>query len=88
MFGGLVFMVKGHMCCGISGDELFLRIGPAQAQRAVGDGCARLFDFTGKPMKSMVLVDPTNVRGDDELAVWVQKAVAFACSQPPKRQRS
>ena len=28
MFGGLTFMVAGHMCCGVNGDELILRLGP------------------------------------------------------------
>ncbi len=27
MFGGLAFMVQGHMCCGVVGDELMLRVG-------------------------------------------------------------
>ena len=28
MFGGLVFMVHGNMCCGIEQDRLMLRVGP------------------------------------------------------------
>jgi TfoX/Sxy family transcriptional regulator of competence genes len=28
MFGGLAFLVRGHMCCGIVGDESMVRIGP------------------------------------------------------------
>ena len=27
MFGGLAFMVRGHMCAGIIGDELMVRVG-------------------------------------------------------------
>lgn len=28
MFGGLCFMVSGHMCCGIVDDTLMARVGP------------------------------------------------------------
>ena len=31
MFGGLTFMVAGHMCCGVNGDELIVRLDPDQA---------------------------------------------------------
>ena len=27
MFGGLAFMVRGHMCSGTNGDELMVRVG-------------------------------------------------------------
>ena len=35
MFGGLTFMVRGHMCCGAQGDELILRLGPDGADEAL-----------------------------------------------------
>ena len=28
MFGGLTFMVAGHMCCGVNKDELIVRLNP------------------------------------------------------------
>ena len=28
MFGGLTFMVGGHMCCGVNGNELIIRLDP------------------------------------------------------------
>lgn len=28
MFGGLAFMVRGHMVCGVLHDDLMLRLGP------------------------------------------------------------
>jgi len=28
MFGGLSFMLSGHMCCGVVGDDLMMRVGP------------------------------------------------------------
>ena len=35
MFGGLAFMVHGHMCCGIVGNDLMLRIGETGYQTAL-----------------------------------------------------
>jgi TfoX N-terminal domain len=36
MFGGLTFMVGGHMCCGVQGDTLVLRLGPEIARAWLG----------------------------------------------------
>ena len=33
MFGGLAFMVNGHMCCGVNQDTLMLRVGPEAHDR-------------------------------------------------------
>jgi hypothetical protein len=40
-------------------------------------------DFTGRPMKAMVFVEPVGLEGD-ALGEWVLSAAAFAQSLPPK----
>ena len=35
MFGGLAFMVRGNMCCGVVGEELMVRVGPDDTDRHV-----------------------------------------------------
>jgi hypothetical protein len=40
-------------------------------------------DFTGRPMKGMVFVDPAGLRGD-ALRQWVCAAAGFARGLPPK----
>ncbi len=35
MFGGLTFMLRRHMCCGVVNDELVLRLGPEQGEKAL-----------------------------------------------------
>ncbi len=35
MFGGLAFMVRGHMCCGAMGDEMMVRVGPDQYEECL-----------------------------------------------------
>jgi hypothetical protein len=84
MFGGLAFMVGGHMCCGIVGDELMVRVGPAQYGEALARPHARALDFTGRPMKGMVIVAVEGVESDQLLTDWVGRGLAFVASLPPK----
>lgn len=49
MFGGLAFMLKGHMFVGIVGEELMVRLAPADVQHALGRDHVREMDFTGRP---------------------------------------
>ena len=41
-------------------------------------------DFTGRPMRGMVIVPGTDLRQDSDLDPWVSLAVEFAQSEPPK----
>jgi TfoX/Sxy family transcriptional regulator of competence genes len=84
MFGGLCFMVSGHMCCGIVGETLMARVGPDRYADCLARPYAREMDFTGKPMKGMVYVDADGFEADDELAAWVETCLAFVGSLPPK----
>ena len=84
MFGGLSFMLGGHMCCGVSGEDLVLRVGPEQAETALQSPHARIFDATGRPMKGMVVVSHKGHGTDEGLRGWIEMAIAFASSLPPK----
>ncbi len=83
MFGGLAFMLGGHMFCGVVKDTLMLRLGPEAAGRALDQPHVRPMDFTGRPMKGMVFVDPAGLHGD-ALRQWVDDAAGYACGLPPK----
>jgi TfoX/Sxy family transcriptional regulator of competence genes len=83
MFGGLTFMVAGHMCCGVNGDELIVRLDPAREADALARPHARPMDFTGQPMRGFVTVQPEGLKGA-QLNQWVREAVAQAESLPPK----
>ena len=84
MFGGLAFMLRGNMCCGVLGDDLILRLGPERVAAAVEREGLGVMDFTGRPMKAFALADPASVAGDAELGRWVAEAVAFAGALPAK----
>ncbi len=87
MFGGLAFMLDGHMCCGIVGDELMVRVGPDAHAEALKRAHAREMDFTGRPSKGMVFVGAEGCRTQRSLAAWVNRGVDFAASLPPKGAR-
>ncbi len=84
MFGGLCFMVRGNMSCGVVGDELMLRVGKDAYEQLLGLPHAREMDFTGKPMRGMLYVGTQGIEDDDDLEKWVGRGVAFASSLPPK----
>jgi hypothetical protein len=88
MFGGIAFMVCGHMACGIAGERLMLRLGPEGAAAALGRPHVFPMDFTGRPMSSMVYVAPEGIRADADLAHWVGEATRFVATLPPKAPRS
>ena len=50
---------------------------------ALGEPHARPMDFTGRPMKNMVYVDPAGTEADKDLAAWVEAGADFAASLPP-----
>lgn len=84
MFGGLTFMLGGHMCCGVNRDELIVRLDPAEEEAALGRAHARPMDFTGRPMRGFVAVRPEGLKGP-ALKRWVGQAVAHAEALPPKQ---
>ncbi|MEQ9812596.1 MAG: TfoX/Sxy family protein [Azospirillaceae bacterium] len=84
MFGGLAFMVGDHMCCGIVNEAQMLRLDKPTAQAALARPHVRPMDFTGRPMPTMVYVDPPGIEADEDLSGWVNVALGVVRSLPPK----
>ena len=84
MFGGIAFMVRGNMCCGVIGDRLMLRVGPKGYETALSRLHARAMDFTGRPMKGLVYVEPAGFASPGDLKDWIERAMEFALSLPAK----
>jgi len=84
MFGGLAFLVNGHMCCGIVGTNLVVRTGPDAFAHALERPHARPMDFTVRPMTGFVYVGPAGYQSDRDLKSWTQLGLDFVLSQPPK----
>ena len=88
MFGGLAFMVRGHMTVGILKDDLMVRIGPESHAQVLTEPNVRVMAFTGRPMKGLVLVSAEGTDREADLERWVERALAFTGSLPPKERHS
>ncbi len=84
MFGGLAFMLRGNMCCGVLGDDLLVRASPDDADAWLDEPRVRLMDMTGRPMTGWLLVAPDETADPEGLRRWVERAVTFASALPPK----
>jgi TfoX/Sxy family transcriptional regulator of competence genes len=87
MFGGLAFLLEGHMFVGIVGSELMVRLGDEGTRRALEGNHVREMDFTGRPMKNMIFVQPAGLHGP-ALERWVNAAAEHARTLAPKPPRS
>ena len=84
MFGGLAYLDRGNMCCGIIGAELMVRVGPGRYAEALAQPHARPMDFTGRPLTGLVYVAAAGVASDAALREWIGRGLAFTRSLPAK----
>ena len=84
MFGGICFMLNGNMCCGVSNDDMMVRVGSGGQEEALGQPGARPMDLTGRPMKGFVFVGLQGTQEDQTLKQWVERGGAFARTLPAK----
>ena len=84
MFGSLVFMIHGNMCCGIRHRELLLRLGPEEAKAALERPHTRPIDPSRGRMKTLIVVEEEGIDLDRDLEAWVEVAVTFAKTFEPK----
>ena len=78
MFGGLSFLQNGKMLCGVLKDLLVLRVGPEEAAKLLKKPHVRPMDFTGRPMKGFVYVEP----GGSKSAASFERGLADAQKSP------
>jgi len=85
MFGGLAFLIRGHMAVAASGGGgLMVRVEPGQTAALLAEPHARPFEMRGRPMKGWLRVDDAGLGTDSELSEWVDRGVAFARRLPAK----
>jgi hypothetical protein len=85
MFGGLAFLINGHMAVSASGQGgLLLRVNPAETDSLVRAPHVGRFVMRGREMDGWLRVDAAAVETDHDLARWVNHGVTYARSLPPK----
>jgi hypothetical protein len=85
MFGGLAFLIHGHMAVSASGQGgMLLRVDPAQTESLVAEPHVRRFEMRGREMDGWLRVDAEAIRTEKELRRWTRHGVDYAKSLPPK----
>ena len=87
MFGGLTFLLKGRMFCGIVKDDLMVRVGSERYEAALGEAHVRPMDFTGRPMDGYIYVGPGGSRTVKAIAKWVERGAAFVATLGQKTEK-
>lgn len=88
MFGGICFMIRGRMLCGIIDDTLMVRLDADEADRVADLPHVRPMDFTGKPMRGYLFVDAEGIGSPNALRTWVDRCVRHLESMPIKKAKS
>lgn len=84
MFGGLGYLWHGNLCVCVWKQFLITRVGLEQYQTVLSEPHVVEFDVTGKPMRGWVMIEPEGVARDTDLQAWVERAVDFVRTLPPK----
>jgi len=87
MFGGLAFLVDGKMFVGIRDSTLMARVGVERHDDALALPGVRVMDFTGRPMKGYVYVDPPAMASEQDLKSWVVWCYEHVARLPAKKAK-
>ncbi len=75
--GGLCIMVNDKMCVGVMKNNLMVRIDPKQYSELLYTRGSKEMDFTGRPLKGFLIVEPSGVDLDSDLEYWIDLCLAF-----------
>ena len=84
LFGGVGFLLDGHLLVCVWKDSLIVRLGVEQAEAALREAHVGAFDVTGRVMTGWVMVASAGLEEDDQLADWIGRALAFVETLPAK----
>lgn len=87
IFGGLAFMARGHMCCGLVQARLMVRVDPQAYDQLLQEPPVQPMDFTGRPMRGFLYVEPDGIASAPALRKWIGRVLAFAERLTPKAPR-
>jgi TfoX/Sxy family transcriptional regulator of competence genes len=84
MFGGLAFLVNGHLAVGVRGSGIIVRVGADAAEELVRTTAATRAMMGARVMTGWLDVGADSLGTEAELAAWVRRGVGYARSLPPK----
>ena len=85
MFGGLAFMIGGHLAVAASTHGgILVRVDPAETERLLATTAATPMVMRDRELSGWVRVATDEVRTKRQLGAWVRRGVSYAASLPPK----
>ena len=84
MFGGLSFLLQGKMTVGVVKDDLAVRIMSHHIDEVLNEPFVRSMDFTKRPMKEFVFVEPKGCETEQQLTRWINFGIEHAQSKASK----
>jgi hypothetical protein len=85
MFGGLAFLINGHMSVAASGrGGLMVRVPPDETETLLGREHVEPMVMAGRETRGWLRVGDDGVRTKRQLQSWVTRGVAYAKGLPPK----
>jgi TfoX/Sxy family transcriptional regulator of competence genes len=84
MVGGTGFMWRGNLLCGVTGQDLLVRIAKKDYDTFITDEGARPMVMAGKSGKSWILVNRSIVSSEPVMDRWLDRAKDFVGSLPAK----
>ncbi|HLI56671.1 MAG TPA: TfoX/Sxy family protein [Actinomycetota bacterium] len=85
MFGGLAFLIGGHLAVSASGHGgILVRVDPADTDQHLASSTAEVAVMRGRPMDGWLRVAPGDLRTKQQLGKWVRLGIAHARSLPPR----
>jgi hypothetical protein len=86
MFGGLAFLIRGHMAISASGQGgVLVHVDPERTDELAATTVATVAVMQGREMPGWLRVGADDLAADDELSSWVELGIGHARSLPPKR---
>ena len=86
MFGGLAFLIRGHMAISASGQGgVLVHVDPERTDELIATTAATVAVMQGREMPGWLRVSADNVASDDDLSPWVETGIGHARSLPPKK---
>lgn len=88
-FGYPSLTVGGNMVTGLHGASWFVRLGSVQTAEALAlEGAAPFAPMAGRPMTGYTVLPPAVIADDDAIRRWVERAVDFGHTLPPKAAKA
>jgi TfoX/Sxy family transcriptional regulator of competence genes len=88
MFGNLAAFVNGNMFAGLFGEDLFVRVSPAEQAEIAKQGGKNFEPMPGRAMTGYVVVPTTWRKKPGAARAWVAASLTWTRKLPPKKHRA